>query len=204
VIILDHLFDPNQAPKIAWIGAFLVALLPPIILACKSGIKWIKKASRVQKGKYDISTYVDTFDNSVCYWALMSRSFLQYLKENGNEMSQEEKLFYYQEIHFYINKSCKKLDEMMPVAEKVFTNKITELNHKNLISLQRVNIIINLLKSVGKEADEEVVSLCQYRTIIEDQKALNKGNVEKMERLLRKIASIFPDYHFEPCLDMCK
>lgn len=205
VIILDHLFDANSAPRFAWIAAAVFALVPPVFVFGRLLYRWIKKIIRVKHGKYDINGFVDTFDNSICYWALMCQSFVQLLNENGKGMSPEEKLFYYQEVHFYINKSYKKLHEMMPIAEKVFTDRPDELKHKRMVSLQRLNIILNLLQRVRYEADEAISKLGDYKCITDAQKSLSSDYHKMLDRFLRKLGNRYPDYSFEKSVDLpCK
>ena len=94
-VLIDHLFDVDSIPNIIWIITSIIAISPPMVLIIRAFAKYFQRILRVKNGKYNIEKYIDTFDNSICYWAMMSCSFLNELNSNTG-LSIEEKLFYYQ------------------------------------------------------------------------------------------------------------
>ncbi len=63
VILIDHLFDISTIPWYVWLITGLIAILPPFVLIIVALVKYIKKIIHAVKGKYNITKYVDMFDN---------------------------------------------------------------------------------------------------------------------------------------------
>lgn len=162
VVLIDHLFDAQNIPIIAWIITAIVALIPPIIALIASVKRFISRVISVKNGQLKTIDYIDTFDNSICYWAMISRSFCNLLKKDRDNLSNDEKMFYYQEANYYIYKSILKLDEMRPISNKIFANPDDNTVGKHIITLERLETIINLLKNATIELETEASYINGY------------------------------------------
>ncbi len=191
VILIDHLFDISTIPWYVWLITGLIAILPPFVLIIVALVKYIKKIIHAVKGKYNITKYVDMFDNSICYWVMMSKSFCDLLKDENKILSKEEKMFYFQEANYYINKSIYELDEMTPIADKIFSNKNSEILRGHVISVQRFEVILNLLKSVRSDLKENSKSFGEYENCKEKQIEINLQYDKMMISFIKKINACY-------------
>ena len=162
VVLVDHLFDKDETPVLVWIITGIIAILPPIFFLIRALCKYICRIVNVWKGKLNTVDYIDTFDNSICYWAMMCRSFCDLLNNRGTTLSNDEKMFYYQEASYYIFKSIYNLDKMTPVVKKVFTNDAKESINKHVITVYRLETIVNVLKTVSIELESELTNISGY------------------------------------------
>lgn len=189
VVLIDHLFDTNTIPIYIWIITGSIAILPPTIAIIVGLYKYFARVFSVRKGKLHTKDYINTFDNSICYWAMMCRSFCDSLKNNN--LSNDEKMFYYQEASYYIFKSIFKLDEMAPVVNKIFTNNVEEASEKHIITISRLETIVNVLRTVSYELDLELNNISKYQDAKSKQKKLQNIYNEMMESFIRNINDNF-------------
>lgn len=187
VILIDHLFDMSNIPWYVWLITGLIAIVPPFVLILIALIKYTKKIIHAAKREYNIAKYVDMFDNSICYWVMMSKSFCDLLKDENTILSNEEKMFYFQEANYYINKSIYELDEMTPIADKIFSNKNSEILRKHVISIQRLEVIFYLLKIVRSDLIENSKSFDEYKDCKDKQIETNLQYDKMMNGFIKKI-----------------
>lgn len=140
------------------------------------------------------------------------------LATSYNSISQSEKIFLYQEINYYINKSIAEIYAMQPIAKKIFSNNYDEVKSKRLISLSRLYTIIEILEqsrpitqidaSEGKvkillnqsNSDEpieiEIEITPQVEEIIEFQNSVNNKHQENLNTFKDVIAAHFSNQNF--------
>lgn len=182
-VLIDHFFDTDSIPNYVWIITSIIAITPPALLIIRAFTKYFQRIFRVKKGKYNIEKYIDTFDNSICYWAMMSCSFLNELSDNQN-LTDEEKIFYYQEITYYINKIFFMLDEMSPMADKIFSDRTDIVSREKIISIKRLEVILCLLNKVYNSAEEKMNNIKTLKECVNVQKQINSKYKEMLNRFL--------------------
>ena len=160
-LLLDKLFDLfNQCIEIQKIVVVSLALLSLATLAYIL-IVFIKDYLYVKcvikKSKVNIKSYVDSFDNNVCYYALTSCNFYEnllqissdILAKNAEELK-EKRDFFYIETNYYINKCIAELNKMENVIKDVFTDNPEEVICNSKIHISRLKNIIDLLCEIRK------------------------------------------------------
>lgn len=105
-------------------------------------IKDIRKSS---KGFINVSDKINSFDNKVCSWAMMSTSYVDILENNSDNIDDDQILFLYQEINYYINKCIDEIYSTLPVVGKVYSNDCEKVRCYKYISLARLYNIIHIL-----------------------------------------------------------
>lgn len=191
VVLVNHLFDTDQTPVLVWIITGIIAVMPPVFFIIRALYKYICRIVNVWNGKLNTVDYIDTFDNSICYWAMMCRSFCNLLKDKGTKISNDEKMFYYQEASYYIFKSIYNLDKMTPVVNKVFTIDAKESINKHVITIYRLETIVNVLKTVSKELELELTNISGYDDSKLQQIELRKSYNKMMESFIDSINESF-------------
>ena len=140
-IIVDHLFDTDQAPTWVWILVIIAAVIPPSIVIIYKVYCLQKSIHLAKKGKLKIRSYVDVFDNQISYWVMLSNSYADMLTEvvtSPNAITSDaEKEFLYREGCYYNNKSIQALYSMKSNFDKIFSSNIDEVKRNNLIDLAR-------------------------------------------------------------------
>lgn len=192
VVLIDHLFDTDETPIAVWIITGAIALLPPIVALIIAIYKYLSRIIKAWKGKLNTVEYIDTFDNAICYWAMMCRSFCDLLKNDQcNNLSNDEKMFYYQESSYYIFKSIYSLDKMSPVVKKVFTNDAKESVNKHVITISRLETIINVLNTVSNELELELNNISGYEDSKSQQIELREQYSEMINSFICSINESF-------------
>lgn len=189
-VLVDHFFDENTIPNYVWIIVSCIAIIPPIVILCYNFVKYLIRIIRTKNGNLKTYEFVDTFDNYICYWAMISLSFYDSLKNNNN-LQNDEKMFYFQEANYYLYKSIIALDEMTPVAECVFSNDINESTGKHVVTLNRLETIVRVLLSVKKGLSSETNRINNYDFSKEQQKNLSLYYDGLMTNFLTKINDSF-------------
>lgn len=191
VILVDHLFDTEEVPTVIWIITAAIALFLPFLALVIALYKYFTCVRKVKRGIINTVDFIDTFDNSICYWAMMCRSFCDLLKNNRTSLSNDEKMFYYQESYYYIYKSIFKLDEMKPISKKVFSNNASESIGKHVITINRLEAIVNVLKTVSIELESELQFINSYDSAKSQQKELSDLYNNIMTSFIKKINQEF-------------
>lgn len=216
-IISCYFEDINSKMVVFYICLFF-AIVPTIIFLVHIGFAYFKKIKSASQGILNISDKIDIFDNKICCLTMMSTSYVDMLATSYNSISQSEKIFLYQEINYYINKSIAEIYAMQPIAKKIFSNNYDEVKSKRLISLSRLYTIIEILEqsrpitqidaSEGKvkillnqsNSDEpieiEIEITPQVEEIIEFQNSVNNKHQENLNTFKDVIAAHFSNQNF--------
>ena len=111
--------------------------------------------SIIKKSKVNIRPYVDTFDNSICYYSLTASNFYEELRQlsldtSGKEpkAAKKKESFFYIETHYYINKCISELNKMENVIINVFTDNSEEVICNSKIHFSRLKNLVDLLYEI--------------------------------------------------------
>lgn len=216
-IISSYFDNPNSKMVIFYISLFF-AIVPTVILLVHTVYAFLKKVRSASQGILSISDKIDIFDNKICCLTMMSTSYVDMLATSYNSISQSEKLFLYQEINYYINKSINEIYAMQPIVKKIFSNNYEEVKSKRLISLSRLYTIIEILEqsrpitqintSEGKikillnqsnsynPIEIEIDITPQTKEIIEFQSLVNDKHQENLNTFKNVITTHFGNQNF--------
>lgn len=190
-IIVDHLFGASNAPTWLWIVTIIAAVGPVLCVIIYKVFQWAKMVRIIRSGVLDVRQYVDSFDNQINYWIMMSNSYCDILEELKNKQNQHEEMVHiYQEGFFYINKSIHALDKMLPVVNKVFSFNEDEIIDRNLISFFRLVSVLKMMNKNQSRLDDAVSTIVNDPQLIA-QRRLNKKYLDKLKRFLRRINAEF-------------
>lgn len=145
-IVIGFGLNDSDLQVIIWVILVLVAVIPPIFLLCRNLVKFFTKIYIAHKGNLELSDRVDIFDNKICCWAMMSSSYADTLNSSYSDITENEQLFLYQEINYYINKSIEELYYNLPVVSKVFSDDFDKVKQQKIVSLTRLCNIILILE----------------------------------------------------------
>lgn len=192
-ILIDHLFDTEEAPNWVWVTIIIAAVLPPLIVLAVKFINWINLVFSIRSGKYSVKQYVDLFDNQISYWVMLSNSYKNLLQDDKQE-TDDEKAFLYCEASYYNNKSMQALYKMKSNFDKVFSENLDEVKSHGLINLSRLVVLLKMMKSQQAELDSIVseVDSNEIKTQIE----LNKKYVAILNALLKDMREYYKGFSF--------
>jgi hypothetical protein len=170
-IIFDRLFDydNNKIVVVVYLIATLLIIASLVRLFSRKIITLIRNNS-ITVSSRDVREYIDSFDNEIWCYVMMSDSFLDLLT-NDITADNHRKTFYYSQTCFWVNKSIKKLFGMIRKLNKIFANKNTEIVILQKVSVARLtnllDIILNIKKTAYEEKNEFEI-LDEYLTANED------------------------------------
>lgn len=151
---------------------------------------WVKQLCRYVsehiKGK-DIRTkkFIDIFDNEICYYVMMSKSFQDLLINCNGPEDLNKKVFYYTEMSFYRNKAIRKLYRMIQVLQMVFETDIGKIRVYRRVSVFRLENILRLIEEINECISVQETSIQTYHSkdilIQENKERLNNFNQFKKE-----------------------
>ena len=124
----------------------------PLVCPIITFVKFVCNIFKARNGKFSTKEYVDVFDNSICYWVMMSSSFLDDINDD-NQMPLDEKMFCLQEINYYVNKSIKVINHIALNLSAIVCDKYEEAFNNHKISIYRLITVINLLISLRIRCD---------------------------------------------------
>lgn len=197
-IIVDHLFDTDQAPTWVWILVIIAAVIPPLIVMIYKVYCLKKSIHLAKKGKLKIRSYVDVFDNQISYWVMLSNSYADMLTEvvtSPNAITSDaEKEFLYREGCYYNNKSMQALYSMKSNFDKIFSSNIDEVKRNNLIDLARLHNILAVMHEQQIQLDRDISSVNSKN--IQIQKDMNKKYIQEVLEFLKDLNKVFNDKPF--------
>lgn len=183
----DHIYEETTA---IWLICIICGLLPPLYIIIKKLWNWRTDIHLVNSGVYDVKQHVDTFDNQICYWVTTCNSYCNLMAE-GEEKTDSEIIFLYQEGCYYINKSIQALFKTYGVIDKVFTTKDQVIRNDNQVSVYRLMSIINMMKQYRSELDNQIKikSLTQDEIVV-NQKNVNEEYDKDMDRFCDRVSKL--------------
>lgn len=218
-LIVGFLMDNSEAKIISLSILIVAAFIPVIILGIAKAKEFVNIICSVFKGDLDTSKIVDNFDNKVCCWTMMSTSYADTLISSHKEITEDEILFLYQEINYYINKSIEEIDTSYPIIGKVFSNEPNLVAKNKLISSTRLYNILKILERTRPCLDISIDNIdtsttCnirlanansddfinikinltrQYKEIFKFQEKINKEYMNRLNTFLKNMKNNFPN-----------
>lgn len=221
ISLMLSFFGDDDEKKIIFFNISIIILLAiPIFSGLWFLVNLVKDMYKSSKGMLNVSDKIDSFDNKVCSWTMMSTSYVDILRSCHQSINEEQILFLYQEINYYINKCIEEIYSTLPVVGKVYTCEPNMIINGKHISLSRLYNIISILKRARPyvESDEQtyiriIISeygepdFCslmldyspQYMAIVDFQKKVN----EKYNNFLNDFIIIVKD-KFDNVSDLFK
>lgn len=201
---LDHIFDidlNDESANNLYFGAILLAASPLLIAIIITLFKFIAKLISAKKGLVSIVDYVDNFDNKICYWVMISRSYNEMI---DNALDVSEAVFYYQEASYYANKAIFELFKMSPIIPKVFSNDVLKVKREKVISVSRLINVVQLIvdsKPSAKISDNNNIMVNNkiyngkigHKEIIHFQIDIDKEYSRDLSDFLNRVKNSFPD-----------
>ena len=188
-IIVDHLFDTEAVSVHVWIICVVLAVLPPLVILVVKITKWVIVIRQVQAGKYNVRSFVDTFDNQICYWVMMSNSYSRILSDSASRQK-TERIFLYQEGSYYNNKSIQALYSMKPVIDKVFSNDSKTIIENNIVAVYRLLNILEMIHQHQATLDKCIEDIKSDDLIVEQQR-INSAVQERITQFIDDINAVF-------------
>lgn len=201
-IIIDHLYDIEGAPTWVWSVTVILAVIPPISVLIYRIVQWFHSICLVKKGNLKIQSYVDTFDNQISYWVMLSNSYADLLAEikNDKHSTAAEKEFLYREGCYYNNKSMQALYSMKPNFHKIFCEDINDVKKKNLIELARLENLLRVMNEQQLQLDRDISGVNSQGVKI--QKSMNDKYLGELQELLIDLNHGFSEKVFEWTLNL--
>ena len=158
-ILIDKLLTPEAEGR-TWLFVILALLcvIPFTVIAFKRVYNLLLKKNTSYK-VFSITDLISTFDNDICYFAMMADSYNQMLndaishKDNNNVI-----LFYYIETWYYINKAKLKMSAMQYKTNQIFTNCPDLIISKNLISVTRIVNLVMILEDIRESTNKLILN----------------------------------------------
>lgn len=150
-VAFANIFIEVEAQRTFWIVILCISVIPIIVPL----VQWIYKKAMKSKTGSDMmkpKDFVDSFDNEICYYVLMSESYYSMLVEaiapESGVDDLDIKRFYFIEASYYLNKAIADLSPISNIADKVLTSDKNSIIEKRLISYARYNNVKNLLNII--------------------------------------------------------
>ena len=188
-IIVDHLFDTTEVNMWVWLICATLAIIPPAIVIIVKSVQYIIALKKSYTGVYNVKHFVDTFDNQICYWVMMSSSYSRILENLPGDRA-TERIFLYQEGCYYNNKSLQALYEMKPVIDKVFSSNSKAVIKNNLVAVYRLQNLLEMIKQYQQELDTSINDI-KTNQLISDQMQINKSIKDNFADFVDDINSLF-------------
>lgn len=164
-LLFDKFFDLNTkyilAQKIVFGLLSLIAFFILIFLLFIYVKDYFDTQNIIKKSKVAIRPYVDSFDNSICYYALTACSFYEELLQLSLNQSGEKtkeiikkESFFYIETNYYINKCIFELNKMENLFKNVFTESSEDVIYKSKVHFSRLKNLVDLIVSQTKSANQ--------------------------------------------------
>ena len=166
-IAIDNIWA-NGNPLI-WVAIAVLSIIPIGALLLKYIYDYMKKyrpGSDIPKDK----DMINVFDNEVCYYVMMAKAYSKKIKR----ISDEEDIFFYIEMCFYLNKAIYHLSCMENSIDVVFSEKCEEIYADKKISLTRLKNLYNII--------EEIYYVIEERKEILKEIDINENYVDLIER----------------------
>ena len=146
VILSQVLSDASSICKIiiySIIGG--LSFLTLVYLIYKWIRNWWKKYNSIKHSKISVKSYVDDFDNSICYYAMTAYSFYEcYMTADNTEI----KKFYFIEAFYYIDKALNQLSSMESMVTNIFTANDLQVVKDSKIHISRLENLVAMMKTV--------------------------------------------------------
>lgn len=142
-IVAEKLFDDNISPLFWWI-ILIIALIPIIWLIYKYTKRFINR-NKPGSDIPDLNSMINLFDNDICYYVLMAKSYTDKILNSGTNISLDIKQFYFIEACFYINKAIYNLSLTSPCMDNLYSSNSKDLFENRKISYTRLKNIFNIL-----------------------------------------------------------
>ena len=192
-VLADRILDNGIPASVIWIiiASFvivpLMAMLPP-------AVKFIKNYRSVKNGHYKIKPLIDLFDNQICYWVMIGGSFSKMVSELVDKNGEEaERVFFYQEGCYYINKSIEGLYSMQPAIDKIFYDDLKQFKSssnrifsRDGIDLYRLFGILDLIRVYQRELNQSITDVKEKKAI-EAQMSINNTWEEELKSFIETI-----------------
>lgn len=145
---LCNIFDNQLGSTVV-----MLFLLIPLIINLSGKVKrWIMRHNSPYK-TYSVETFVDIFDNKICYYVLTAESYYQMLVENQDNQDNSVLEFYFTEIWYYINKAKSELFSMYN-NENVFSENIIKIQDDKLVLATRLKNVIDMIDYIGNNSND--------------------------------------------------
>lgn len=198
-IIVDHLFDTEQAPISIWIILIIIAVIPAVFALAHIIIPLIHSYYLAKKGNLTIRSYIDIFDNQISYWVMLSNSYADMLTQakNDKKSTNAEKEFLYREGCYYNNKSMHTLYSMKPNFDKIFCSDIDTVKKRNLIDIARLHNLLMVMNEQQAQLDRDINGVESQGVAI--QKSMNEKYLDELQGFLEDLNCVFSsiEYNWE-------
>lgn len=172
--------------KIIWIFISLVCLFALLYPWIKYNIKEriTKKRNKLIKPAQE---FINSFDNEICYFVLMSDSYFQMLNKataSSTPPKNELVCFYYIEGSYYFNKAVGEMCSLHNIVNDVLTTNTNSIISERKISVLRYHNIVDILEGIYTQikANSNIVDI-MVQDDIDLINNINKQFYEKLEQL---------------------
>jgi hypothetical protein len=154
-VALSHIFNDITNQELFWIILIIATVIPFIVFAIIAIINWVNERRKEKDPSIDhsnIREFVESFDNEIAYYILMSESFYGMLMEamldNGTKTDRNIIHFYYIQASYYFMKAITDLVPLHCCIGKVLSLDPNKIKSKKIISLPRYINASNLLTTI--------------------------------------------------------
>jgi len=157
-VLLGRLFDCTDS-KIA----FIIYLIASFLLITSLLLLLLKKIIPLIRSMFNplhspsIREFIDSFDNEIWCYVMMSDSFLDSLTDNKTAEN-NRKYFYYSQTCFWVNKAIMGLFDMIFSLKDIFDKDSEKAARDKKVSIARLenllDIIVNIKKTAYKKKKE--------------------------------------------------
>jgi hypothetical protein len=165
-ISLNQIFDNKPELNLYW-WWWCVAISSIVIVLMPFVWQFIKSRKEIRNTENGIATpmvvkrLIDSFDNEVCYYALMAESYYEAFRNllSDPNTSQHVRQFYFIETGYYLNKTILELCPIYKSSTNVFSSDIGDIVSKRKVSYARYYNIYNILKDIYKYLEDHLNDL---------------------------------------------
>ena len=191
-VAFGNIFADAHKEAILWIVLSALSFIPALILIGKALLqKYIE--NRPGSDMIKPKDFIDSFDNSICYYVLMSESYYSMLidiTQKNDTISPEVQSFYYIEASYYMNKAIAELSPIVKIPDKVLTMDTNHIVEKRLISIARYYNLKNLLETICAflEQQKQIVGSLEKGNIIIQT---NQEYLQQLKQIDETISKMF-------------
>lgn len=183
----------DEKCKIWFLAVEIIILaIPFLFIGIKEMIRkfyvFIGKVLKVKSGDLLIKSYIDLFDNKICYFVLMSSSYYEFILA---EDDLDEKILLFQELCYYQNKSIDMLYSINPIIDKVFYSDYSRKQNK--VGLHRLIAVEKIIEKNSRKI-EELSECFQDDCRIQMQVEENKRYLYYFDDFKKTIKKYFGNY----------